>query len=812
MTESEELREAWRQQLAEQMEAQLKALKRERNPSLRGNHVASILEAVGGLALLGQLPARLQQRAVEALDAEALADWEAGLRIERVVSRYRHQVVAVPDSIVLGEDRSPAARRPSPAVTLFETRQALHQQSIALRELDKQEESAGFTARLESLDRSLRQEFVTLLGFDDFEPARAATLELAYLGDPSKAPWWCTYLEGLSFADLAAAVQFGLESVPARVRDAILADEHVSDAFLELHELLDLADERVADRADDRLQQAMALRWLSVDQVLQRMDDQVQLWEQQPAQQRPRMLVAQAAGTAVGVGRARVVVLLPDRSCALVEVGLSYAEGVVDGDPFAAVPFLESDARSAVRDAFIAACACSPSGLPPAPFEAHRLELDLGEHPIDAVDGRSLGLPVALAFLSAWAGTALPNDVVATGYVSHDGKVHPVGELKAKALAVAAWQSNARFLFAGELEPRDALRLEEVKQLQGAASSVGIDTNSLSDEVWLGDIAGRRLALDNLCTDVLTQNLSSFAASNRPWESLADRMRLLINSLESSADAETKRVLGKARSLAALAYLHVGAELSAIDELLGAEPEAPFARALRLIVQLSKRIDDLGQDEATDVSVRQDMRSLEAKLHAELQALLPGDRELLEGQAFGTIGRSYLHRGDSVTALRWLEQARDSHAAQQRHELPRSRIYVAMALRRLGRPDEAATTLMAARAELSLLTKPYSAHLATTTGVFLEYELARSLLDQGRSADATTVCRHALEQARRAAMGTWPRQGLLRTLIWARKERGQDVQELLSELEEVTGGFHVFRRILDEARGPKLPPGEGEVY
>ena len=157
-----------------------------------------------------------------------------------------------------------------------------------------------------------------------------------------------------------------------------------------------------------------------------------------------------------------------------------------------------------------------------------------------------MGLPVALAFLSAWTKKPLAEGVAATGFITRGGAVLTVGQVALKAQAVAARTTNARFFVAthdvSAVEQAQA-RVEPVgvRDLAEAAHVLGLELENGDYRPWLGDVSERVDALDAMSRHVQKQDLSEYgseATDSRGWLSLADRMALLLDSLgEVALDA-----------------------------------------------------------------------------------------------------------------------------------------------------------------------------------------------------------------------------------------------------------------------------------
>lgn len=480
-------------------------------------------------------------------------------------------------------------------------------------------------------------------------------------------------------------------------------------------------------------------------------------------------------------------------------------------DPWKNASNLRSVARDALRAAFLCAARQMPWKLAPCPFDDHVFELETPDG-VDAIDGPSLGLPAALAFVSLWSGRACEPYVLATGRVDASRcEVLPVGGVGAKAAAARALGTDARLIV-----PRDDRDQTEgvglaVDDVEGALEHAGLEAPSGEDyEPWLGDISEREALLEKMSRQVENQAVGEYAQEgDDPWLVLADRMRAVLTSIEAEEDLPetTRKICARARSLAALAYSHAADPASANTVLGGAPPsddESPAVRLLRSIVELSgKNLPGLRGTEPSDE---------EKQLYSRIDELLPRvegpDRRVLEGQALGTQGRFLMHHGRIGEALPLLEKAVDHHDLHAPQQSPRSRVYLAMALRMDDRVDQAFARLLEARDRLREVER-YSAEYAVGTRIYVEYELARAFLKADLAGAASVAARHA-DQLARARGLHWPRPGILRTLAWAQKAQDRSADAVMRELERLVASGGIFQVFLDEARGERTD--EGEVY
>ena len=510
-----------------------------------------------------------------------------------------------------------------------------------------------------------------------------------------------------------------------------------------------------------------------------------------------------ASAESTRAGRVRVPIVLEDGRGALIHLTVRVREPGDATPQWARAGALRPVALDACRAAYFAACRLVPGGAPPASFDMHAFDLE-GEAAPRALDGASLGAAAVGAFVSAWIGQPLSEGVAVSSVVRPDlerGDVFlSVGGLESKLRACV----GQRLLIAER-------QLAEARTLAAplGVEVVGIATpRALLDALgltlpatptwkpWLGDVATRLRDLLAMSHDVETQTTTPYQSSDStPWLVLADRMRATIESLPKLGRAERDAV-ATARAWCANAYQHAAEPELSRAVLAGTElPDtAPIAlRAQHACVALSGAIQ---------VEIAPDAASLDASLAALEPGLGESDTEL-RGAIAGTRGRLRMHQRllDAET-LGFLETAVQLHDAEAPEQAPRSRIYLAMTLRMMGRAPEALDALMSAHEGIARELVGKWDHYAQSTSVFLEYELARTLLSLGRPADAITLAQHADVCA--AAMGwSWPRHGILRTLVWAQREVGEDTRPALEALERLAplAGF------VEEASGPMREDG-----
>ena len=452
-------------------------------------------------------------------------------------------------------------------------------------------------------------------------------------------------------------------------------------------------------------------------------------------------------------------------------------------------------AWNAVRTAYLAAAQVLPGALPPRALEGHRIRI----HGDVRVDGDSLGLAVALAFVSLWTDQPLPEGAAATGVVDARGNVLRVNA-KSLAAKLEGWRVPLGSTRAPVLVPDQGADLGGIAtaclSLGGALAAFGLKPSTTVLKSELGDVGRREAALFDCIRAVEQQAIASYAVVRgaNPWVLLADRICVLVESLKG---AERLRVdLREAQVRAAIAYLHAGEQRLAANVLadLGEGPLPPVLQLLAAVARLGVAIDRVDMAEAERVD-------------AEIAGLLAGphdaDLEVALHEALGTRGRYRLHAGDASGALPLLE---DAVAAAPPWERGRSRIYVAMAKRSAGDPAAALVELDVAERELEDM-RVRSESYASQTRIYVRYEQARAALDLGRVDEALQRIREALI-IEGGAQGWWPRAGLLRVEAQALRAAGRTVEyeARVADLEALRGRVpdeyrELFDSIAHEASG-----------
>ena len=430
------------------------------------------------------------------------------------------------------------------------------------------------------------------------------------------------------------------------------------------------------------------------------------------------------------------------------------------------------------------------------------------------LDGDSLALPTALAFLSLWLKQALPADLAATGrLLEQDGvsTVLPVAGVYEKAQALGAIAGNRTRLLAHPEHTSESTAAGatavEVLTLEQAVTSAGLDLSMAKAPEVGGSTVERVDALRRTTADIDSQHLARYKGikGEDPWVTMADRLRLLWNSLRDVGGVRAED-LESAQVMASLAYTHAG-DLEAAGAMLHnldvtEETRCPI-RVMALIVKIGFGIDHEDWGACSHSS---------ELLDVELEKLNDGERKLLLGRALGTQGRAWMHQRKLDRALPLLNRAVEENLQHSTHEVGRSRVYVAMALRMASKPNEALGQLELAAKELLTHTRAWSEPYYTQCIMFWCYERARVHLDLQQPDHAELCATKALEAA--SWRGWWPAAGILRTRAWSYRLMGRDdaaVQDM-AELERLTATVDskMGKRFVSEAQG--MPRADGEVY
>ncbi len=541
-----------------------------------------------------------------------------------------------------------------------------------------------------------------------------------------------------------------------------------------------------------------------------------------------------------------VPVLLYDRDAGMGRVGelrIAYA----DGAPFDADDPFGSQAAEAVRVAYDAAASViAAGGLPGALFKEHHVRVLIEGDETFRIDGASLGLSATLAFVSLWTDRAIAPDVVCTGRVIPHAPIEPVVEVPAKLAAVAAYcgerTTPIRFIASRHHErhlthvPAKFLRFVPVESIGAAVHEAGLDVTSAVRPWRTPDDSTLKRCLGELRDDVEHQRLDDHRVPGPdgrpvldPWAMLGDKIRHLVDRLWRDKPLNDDAV--DALCHAAIAYEHAGDDALLQLTVLRVETTRildPVVRLLVAIVRVNVEIDHLERtDEEYDAKIREALKRIDA---FDRETELRDDereriRERIEGRLRGTQGRALLHlRHPTDEELeRGIERHRQSvelhGASDSRHERGRSRVYLAMALRRAGRASEAATELALSFQDHHRDTIQRSRDYFEHGMLYWNYERARLAVEQR---DATLAREHAERALRATVPGTWwPRAGILRTLAWAHALAGRDdrrravVAELRALLEDPSVPLPASKRsfvgrLLAEAQAG--PSREGEVY
>jgi len=364
------------------------------------------------------------------------------------------------------------------------------------------------------------------------------------------------------------------------------------------------------------------------------------------------------------------------------------------------------------------------------------------------LDGASLGVSVAIAFLSSWLGRAPRTDVAATARVDGAGALLPVAHVDEKWHALQRERPDVALLVAST-QSVDASNAVRAANLQEALAAFGLALDELTPSRSTREQREREL-------HALGHAQSETYSAER-WMDFVDRAVALADDPDCEPDVRTM-----AHGHAMLFALHAGDPRRATE--LGAfVGDAELAslrdseRAWVYVARASAAIDD----ERLDDAIRLAEQAVE-ECHL-LRATR--DRREVIGRAYGTLGRALMHACRDEDARPWLEKGVEHHRQHLPEELPRSLCYLATNLRRLGRYDEAATTL-----EAALAVEEGESFASGNTLLFLLYERARLHFERGELGD----CLRDIEriQRRQSNPADYPRLGTLRYEVACRALRG----------------------------------------
>lgn len=468
-------------------------------------------------------------------------------------------------------------------------------------------------------------------------------------------------------------------------------------------------------------------------------------------------------------------------------------------------------AERAIRTAWRVAGALCPNKLAPFPWHGHRVHVDIpaaagsvGDEGEAEIDGGSLGVAAALAFLSSWTGVPLPREHVYSAAIGEDGALWPVEGLERKAAVVEACGVDPTPVLV--VAARQPGIDSPVPLLRAASVEHAAQLAGLGDAV--SRIVGTRPSVDALLgrVDTLTRAFEAQRLDDHDglrWLDIADGLAWALGMLRDERGSRVRAVLEKFPN-AALAYSYAGV----MPATRVYEPSSelvsqlrPFARTWDAIVRLACVLptDDWAECD-----------SLAARLRAEDDALRASDVsgwEKIHGMALGTLGRLELHRRehrDLARSIALLEEGVAHHLLHEEREVPRSRCYLANALRLAGRLVDAHAQLEAARRDVAALREREPFYARSTT-MFVAYEWGRLRLSEGEPAAALAE----LDEASRISsqLAAWAPRGLPRARAQALRAIGRrdEADEIARQMPD---DCPFARRLRDEAAGIPVEPPE----
>lgn len=364
------------------------------------------------------------------------------------------------------------------------------------------------------------------------------------------------------------------------------------------------------------------------------------------------------------------------------------------------------------------------------------------------LDGASLGVSVAIAFVSSWLGRAPRTDVAATARVDGAGVLLPVAHADEKWHALQRGRPDVSLLVAST-QSVEASNVIRSAHLQETLATFGLGLDELPPSRSTREHREREL---HALGHAQSENYSA-----ERWMDFVDRAVALADDPDCEPEFRTM-----AHGHAMLFALHAGDPKRAAE--LGTRVgDAELAslrdseRAWVYVARASAAIDDERLDDAIRL----------AELAVEESHLLRATRDRREviGRAYGTLGRAFMHACRDEDAQPWLEKGVEHHRQYLPEELPRSLCYLVTNLRRLGRYDEAAKTL-----ERALAADDGDTVASGNTTLFLLYERARLHFERGEYDD----CLRDIEriQRRQSNPADYPRLGTLRYEVACRAVRG----------------------------------------
>jgi hypothetical protein len=397
-------------------------------------------------------------------------------------------------------------------------------------------------------------------------------------------------------------------------------------------------------------------------------------------------------------------------------------------------------------------------------------DLTLHAPGVQRVQGSSLDTAVALALLSALVDMPLPRDLAATAGLGSDGRLRAVEGLAEKLAALRASFPEVRRVLVSSDQPAPDGPPEGIDLVRCGTFAEVLAKAGLTGAVYrlphatLGELRAQAASLLEV----------KVGLTNAEWARHSDecaRLASLLTTLDDP-DCATLRLQMLVHALQCAVHATDPGRMACREkDLVEAIPEerifqAPADDALPLHVLVSAAI--VLATRAIDESDWQRARRAASRAVEFAAALDPERARHLRGRAVGTLGRVLLHAGDPGGAIEPLREAHAWHCARLRREAPRSACYLAQALRLDGRVPEARALLERTVEELDA---PGAVALHDETPItrrYLELELGRCALAEGRGDHARlTEARLRLQRVEDAQPSPtdYPRLGAARSLL-----------------------------------------------